>query len=500
MKPCLSQKQMQELEYDSINNIGIPSIALMERAALAVAECARKEIALNENIFILCGKGNNGADGIAVARMLTQSGYHVSIVTIGDIAKASPEYLIQEKIAHKMDIPFIDWMDYTPDKCHWIIDGIFGIGLKREIGGDYKLLIEKVTGSHCANVIAIDIPSGICANTGNILGCALKCRHTVTFGYGKLGLYLHEGRHYSGEITIAEIGFHQESILKSSGSIVKILEQGDLSQIPKRREDSNKGTYGRLLIIAGCIGMSGAAYLSAAAAYRMGAGLVKVLTVEENRAILQKQLPEAIIQGYTEDTMLEMLSNSYSWATHIVMGPGLGQASYVKLLVETVLAENKHSAHPRPLVLDSDALNTIASYPELTTYLGSPIIITPHMKEMSRLTGISVSELKADPIKHADDFSQKHGVTCVLKDAVSVITRNPDEIHLTTNGNSALAKAGTGDVLSGIIGGCSCLGLDTFQSAAFGSFIHGRAGSLASLARGKHSVMASDLFDFIQTE
>lgn len=497
MKTCVSQKQMQDLEYDSIHNIGIPSIALMERAALAVAQCARAQISLNEQIFILCGKGNNGADGIAVARMLVQLDYHVTIVTIGDIRKASPEYIIQENIAKKMDIPFLLWSEYHPSPSQWIIDAIFGIGLKREIGGDYKLLIEKVIQSGCENIIAIDIPSGICANTGSILGCALTCRYTVTFGYGKLGLYLHEGRQYSGQITVAPIGFHRASILKATGPTVKILEDSDLTRIPERQEDSNKGTYGRLLIIAGCVGMSGAAYLSAAAAYRMGAGLVKVLTVEDNRSILQEQLPEAIIQGYTKENMLDTLSESCNWATHIIMGPGLGQASYVKELVHLVLKQVASTGIPCPLVLDSDALNTIASYPELTTYLGPHVIITPHMKEMNRLTGISIPELKADPIKYASDFSKKYGITCVLKDSVSVISRESDEIYLTISGNSALAKAGTGDVLTGIIGGCSCLGLNPLEAAAFGSFIHGRAGTLASEEKGKHGVMASDLFSYL---
>lgn len=500
MKLCVSQKQMQELEQHSIERVGIPSIVLMERAALAVVDCICQHVDKLEHISIVCGKGNNGADGVAVARILFQRGYHVSIVAIGDVKKATKEYKVQSEIAEKLGILSCSWEAWTVNANEWIVDGIFGIGLKRDIGGDYAALIEKIKEGHCEKVIAIDIPSGISADTGKVLGCALKAQYTVTFGYGKIGLYLQEGRAYAGEVQIAEIGFAQESIDKAEGPKIKIIEEEDLSTIPKRDEDGNKGTFGKLLVVAGSRGMSGASYLCAMAAYRMGAGLVQILTVEENRAILQMQLPEAIVQGYTEANRDACIKRACDWATVIVMGPGLGQELYVKDLVEKVLYESKIREKSCPLVLDSDALNMIAIYPELRKYYGEHIIITPHMKEMSRLVGETVQELKGAPMMYGRAYSKKHQVTCVLKDAVSMITNYEEEQYFTTSGNSALAKGGTGDILAGMIGGLLCLGMQPLDAAAYGSYLHGRAGKYASKEKGKHGVMASELVDFIKYE
>lgn len=491
MKLCVSQKQMQELEYDSMINIGIPSLVLMERAALAVVDCVVENVDKSAHISIVCGKGNNGADGIAVARMLYQQGYQVEVVTIGERSKATKEYEIQEKIAERIGVVSIEWSSWMPQEEGWVIDGVFGIGLKREVQGAYGELIEKMQGSR---VISIDIPSGISADTGEVLGCGVRAVHTVTFGYGKRGLYLNQGRSYAGEIHIADIGFHSGSIQAVEGVKAKIIEEKDLSVIPKRKEDGHKGTYGRLLIIAGSVGMSGAAYLCALAAYRMGAGLVKVLTVEENREILQMQLPEAIVKGYTNLDMEAVVEAECDWASAIVMGPGLGQESYVKELVEMVLRKGQQK--PCPMVLDSDALNTIANEPRLRAYYGSNIVITPHMKEMSRLTQQSIAELKKDGITFAMDYSSENQVVCLLKDAVSVITDNKN-LYLTLSGNSALAKGGTGDVLAGMVGGLMCLGMSAIEAAAYGSYLHGRAGTLASKVRGKHGVLARDLMEYI---
>lgn len=493
----MTQKQMQDLEMHSIHNVGIPSLVLMERAALAVTEQVKNYVDKSEPVVVICGKGNNGADGVAVGRLLLQLGYGVSIVTIGNVDKSSKEYQVQENIAKNMGMYFCDWQEWEPTQSEWIIDGIFGIGLSRTIEGEYEELIRKIENTYNDQIISIDIPSGISADTGKILGVAIKARYTVTFGYEKAGLYLNQGRRYSGEIHVAEIGFSGESVEQVTGGTSSIIEEIDLCKIPSRREDGNKGTFGKVLVIAGSVGMSGAAYLCAAAAYRMGAGLVKILTVEENRQILQMQLPEAIVRGYTEDDVEEIVKEECQWCTSVIIGPGLGQGAYVKTLIKTVLKEIFVSSVRCPIVIDSDALNTIANYPKLEKYYGPHIIITPHMKEMSRLTQTTIEELKADPISQARKYSKKHKITCILKDFVSVITNEREETYLTINGNSALAKGGTGDVLTGIIGGLTCIGLSGIDAGAFGSYLHGRAGSLASQKCGKHGVIASELLEYL---
>lgn len=488
---------MQELEQHSICTVGIPSLVLMERAALAVTEYVEKYVDKCEPIVVLCGRGNNGADGIAVGRLLFQMGYLVSIVTIGNADKSTKEYQVQENIAKNMGISFCEWIEWNPNNKEWIVDGIFGIGLTRSIEGPYEELIRKVEISGNDKIIAIDIPSGISADTGKVLGVAIKAKHTVTFGYEKIGLFLNQGRINSGEVHVAEIGFHKESIEQVTGTTVSIIEETDMWRIPLRKEDGNKGTFGKVLVIAGSVGMSGAAYLCAAAAYKMGAGLVKVLTVEENREILQMQLPEALVCSYSEDNIDEVVKRECQWSTSVIIGPGLGQGAYVKTLVRTVMKEMYSRKDTCPLIMDSDALNTIANYPKLEKYYGPHIIITPHMKEMSRLTQITIEELKANPVLQAREYSKKHGVTCVLKDAVSVVTDKEEEIYLTVSGNSALAKGGTGDVLTGMIGGLTCIGLLGVNAAAWGSYLHGRAGSLATLKVGKHGLLASELLEYI---
>ena len=520
MRKCLTAKEMQKLEADTIKNIGIPSIVLMEKAALAVVNIIEEKWngrdKKDRTIWCVCGRGNNGADGLAVGRLLYQKGYQVATVTIGDANKSTEEYKIQESIDSTLGIPFYDgvhsqtkssyvnqkWTSQVKPK-DWIVDGIFGIGLKRTIGEPYSDLIQQMNECGCETVIAIDIPTGIDASTGAILGCAVKADMTVTFGYEKCGHYLQSGREYRGELFVADIGFAKssESILDS---VIEILDVADMDEIPERLEASHKGTYGKLLIVAGSDGMCGAAYLCAKAAYRMGAGLVKILTVESNRAILQTQLPEAIIETYeTQDSVNRDMSHrvrdeisatvaaACQWATAIIMGPGLGQADYVKPLVTTVLKYVKE--HAMPCVVDSDALNTISKYEELEQYYTNQMVLTPHVLEMSRLTKLSIAELKSNPVESVESYVMEHGVSCIFKDAISVIANADGEKFLNVNGSSALAKAGSGDVLAGIVGGLICIGMKSSRAAIFAPYIHGKAGSRAADKLGKHGVLAGDL-------
>lgn len=515
LKICLTKVEMQEMERHAIEQIGIPSLVLMERAAMAVANVVMEQNNIDTKVWIFCGMGNNGADGIAVARILFLKKYHVIIIPVGKREKATEEYQLQEQIARKLGISFGTYEDCNPKASDCIIDGLFGIGLGREIQGEFKTVIKKIEEFPCKNLIAIDIPSGICATTGKMLGIALQASTTVTFGYEKTGLYRNEGRQYSGNIICADIGFPEQSVEALCNSAQR-LEESDLENIPKRLDIANKGNYGRLLVIAGSTGMSGAAYLSAMAAYKTGAGLVKILTTEDNRNVLQIQLPEAIIATYTSENMVEIVDRECQWATTIVMGPGLGQADYVKTLVATVLEKTKV-----PMVLDADALNTIARNPELFDKLGEHIIMTPHMKEMSRLTHLSVDKLKGmnqwvslhaenqvmqkklaaeeiqDTVEYVKEFTKKHQVTCILKDATSIIVDATGKTFLTTSGNGALAKAGTGDVLAGIVGGLLCIGMNQLDAAAYSSFVHGMAGAKASQKYGKHSILARDVLDHI---
>jgi len=347
-------------------------------------------------------------------------------------------------------------------------------------------------------VVAVDIPSGIHADTGQVLGTALKASVTVTFGYRKTGLLLFPGRAYTGKLQVVDIGFSAQS-LKKVGWDARILEPADLKNLPVRAADANKGTYGKLLIIAGSAGMSGAAFLSARGAYRTGAGLVKILTVEENRQILQSQLPEAIVETYETELLTadrnafyDMVASQCDWATAIILGPGLGQDPYSRDLVEAVLTY----AYV-PMVLDADALNTLAMYSELTGYFTENIIVTPHMGEMMRLTGLGIAELKENPVEEARNYSVRHGITCVLKDAATIIADKEGEVCVNTSGSSGMAKAGAGDVLTGMIGGLLAQGMELNEAASYGVYLHGLAGEAAVEERGMYGVLAHEIADCV---
>lgn len=504
MQYTVTGTQMKQIDKDTIEQIGIPSMVLMERAALAVAE---KTASICETTFrtvlIACGTGNNGADGIAVGRILTERGYSVTVLLAGNLEHATEEHNLQRRIASNLGVCVVsadEFMENPQKQYDVIVDALFGIGLARPIEGKFRELLEILSQKKESRVVAVDIPSGIHADTGEVMGIALKADVTVTFGYPKSGLMLYPGKSYAGTIVTADIGFSDISLYRA-GCDASVLEIADLERIPKRQADGNKGTFGKVLILAGSKGMCGAAFLSALAAYRTGAGLVKLFTVPENRMILQMQLPEAIVETYHPEEVLpggsfqEYLEQQCDWADVIVMGPGLGRESYVESLVEMVLAY----AYV-PVVLDADGLNVIADHSHLSRYFTENIIVTPHMGEMSRLTGIPISELKADPLEAARDYSSRTGAVCVMKDAVTVIADKEGNSYINASGSSALAKAGAGDVLTGVIAGLLARGMESTEAAAFGVYLHGISGERAAEKLGENSLLARDIADNLLQE
>ena len=268
-----------------------------------------------------------------------------------------------------------------------------------------------------------------------------------------------------------------------------------IKKIPTRPLDAHKGSCGHALIIAGSKGMSGAAFLSAIAAYRTGAGLVRILTVEDNRVILQTLLPEAIIDTYDPDDIIkdndiwkDILAKSLDFADVIVIGPGIGRDTYVSKLVEDVL-KNAFV----PMIIDADALDAIANYPYLTTYYTDNIIITPHMLEMAKLIGKDISEIKSDAMKYAITYRDTYDITCILKSHITYIATSDGKIYKNTSGVPALAKGGTGDVLTGIIAGLICIGMDINLAASIAPYIHGLAGKVASQRYGMHGILSRDV-------
>ena len=357
----------------------------------------------------------------------------------------------------------------------------FPEGLKH-VFGNLNLNGEKGNNGEMTPFQSVATAIAAQVGTGNLAGAA-----TALVGGGPGAIFWMWLSAFFGMATIyAEATLAQE---------YKTVEHGEVTGGPVYYiHAAFKGTFGKVLIAAGSAGMCGAAYLSALTAYRAGAGLVKILTVEENRPILQGLLPEAIIASYTPDQLLqgreefkEMIEEQMKWASVVVLGPGLGSEPYVEYLVEDILT----SAYV-PVILDADGLNTIASHPYLTSYYTENIIITPHLGEMARLTGQTISQLKEDLVGAASAYASRYGVTCVLKDAATVVAGQEGGLYINTSGCSAMAKAGSGDVLTGTIAGLLAIGMEEEEAARMGVYVHGLAGEKAAGA-GSHSLLATEL-------
>lgn len=493
---------MKEIDRRTITEIGIPSLVLMERAAMAVAEEVKRRAAKTEKIWCACGCGNNGADGVAAARMLHLAGYPVVVIYIGNREKASEEFKRQAVIAENLGVSFIAYREFIPGSCDILVDAIFGVGLARPVEGEFLEFFTMLKGASPRLTVAVDLPSGISSDSGQVLGAALKAQVTVTFGWEKLGTVLYPGKDYSGQVIVADIGFPPLSALNALGAgepanYAFTYEAEDKCRLPLRPAYGNKGSFGRVLIVAGSKNMGGAAYLSALAAYRMGAGLVKILTVSENREFLQARLPEAILETYSGEMFhanpedyRPVLEENCEWADVVVLGPGLGKAPYVEALTEMVL-----TIACTPIVVDADALNMIAAHPYMCGYFTENIILTPHLGEMARLTGKSIQEIQQDVPGTAAAYAAHYGITCVLKDAVTAVALRDGRIYLNTSGNSAMAKAGSGDVLTGIIAALLAQGMDEMEGTILGVYLHGLAGDLYREERGSYGMLAGELAD-----
>lgn len=488
MELLLNAAQMKQYDRDTIDKIGIPSMVLMERAALCfVEELARHAFDLS-SVLILCGSGNNGGDGFAIARLLSEKGVTVRTAFVGKDSSMTEETAMQRRICENYGIKICT--DFQAFEYTTIVDAIFGIGLSRPVEGHYAELITWVNEQKAVKA-AVDIPSGISADSGKILGTAVKADLTVTFACRKIGQILYPGAEYCGEVICRNIGILPERLPASNVSAdVFTYEKSDLHNLIQRTPYSNKGTYGKVLLIAGSQGMSGAACLAATAAYRSGCGLVRVFTPDCNRQILQTVLPEAIVTAYSEQEIpLTLLRQSMEWADVIGIGPGLGTAQTAQRILETVLRESK-----KPMVIDADGLNLLSVQPALLHFAKAPVILTPHIGEMMRLTERQKSDITEDIIFAASSYAKKYGIICVLKDARTVVS-DGQKNYLNTSGNHGMAVGGSGDVLTGIICGLLAQGMDPFHGAALGVYLHGLAGDLARKKLSAYSMIAGDILN-----
>ncbi len=488
-----------------IQEIGVPSLVLMERAAAdTVTETLKRVKKPMEELRVLavCGSGNNGGDGYAAARIFSIKGAEAHTLLIGNPEHLTEETKTQREICQRLHIPEVEADDIDFRDYDIIIDAIFGIGLSREVSGTYAEIINRINHSTLSHgeddpyIVSVDIPSGIHADTGEVMGCAIEADLTVTMEFLKPGLLLFPGSEYAGEIVDAEIGIEEIVTAKR----IYLPEKEDLKTIfSHRTPDGNKGTFGKLLVIAGSRNMSGAAYFAAKAALQCGIGMVKILTTEDNRIILQQQLPEAMLSTYeTAEDAIECLKSDLDWCDGILAGPGMGNNQRTREIVEYLL-----KTETKPLVLDADALNAIADDTQLLDFYKGLLTITPHLGEMSRLSKIPVSALKQNPLDYAFHFAKEHDLRLIMKDARTVTAEHFSVAYINIYGNSGMATAGSGDVLAGITAALAVLEAKRVfrihPKPSDAVMIHALSGDFAKEAVGKTSLTANDLIDAIKS-
>lgn len=489
MKYLVSAEEMKLYDENTIEKIGVPALVLMERAALQafgrieryLQDCRHAE----KTALIMAGYGNNGGDGLALARLLTESGVAVEVWCVGSEERATAQWKAQKKILEHYPVEYST--KPLRDEYTIVIDALFGVGLSREITGAFRAALEsfqQVKGFK----LALDLPSGIDADTGKIWGIAAGVDETITFGFCKRGLVLYPGCELAGTVTTVPMGISEAAFFGREPEWFT-YEEALCELLPRREKAGNKGTFGKLLLIAGSKNMAGAALLAAKAAYRAGAGMVKVVTPEENRVIVQQTVPEALLE-----TGIDLTRDLREWADVAVIGPGLGKDERaLSLLKQTV--ENSRI----PLLIDADGLNLLAENPELMAALEQrkcedrKLVLTPHMGELSRLTGKSISELKEKPAEYSRKLAAALHVVVAAKDARTFVCREKGSVFVNLTGNSGMATAGSGDVLAGIIGGLMAQRMEPFEAASLGVYLHGKAGDRVSEAIGEHGCMAGDM-------
>lgn len=513
LRYALSAREMQVCDRNTIEYFGISSLVLMERAALKL--CDKIEELFTEEtqkILIFAGRGNNGADALACARILYERGCQARIFLLGEETKCSEECKIQKKILERYRLPIENYSKDTElgEGPFLILDGIFGIGFNRQMEGIYAQAVEEINRLRkkepLTRVLSIDIASGIHADSGQVCVPCVRADDTLTFAFAKIGQLLYPGAEYTGRLEIADIGITAASFLGVMPQASYLTERA-IDLLPERSPSGNKGTFGKCAVIAGSDKISGAALLCAETCYRSGVGMVKVITSKENKEAVQTSLPEALSDFYSltdggkcNEELDLILAEAFEWATSLVIGPGIGTSRGAYHMVFKVLTE-----YTGPLIVDADALTLIASSDELkellSRYRGGDrwVILTPHVKEFANLYGTSVADVKDHLVPYTLELAKRYGVCVICKDARSIIAScEMPGYAINVSGNCGMATAGSGDVLAGLLGALACLLLSPYRTATIGAYIHGKAGDLAKKELGEYYMLAGDMMKRIQ--
>lgn len=482
--PLYQGHQIKEFERIATERFNISAEVMMQRAGKAAFDLILRRWPQVQTVSVFCGGGNNGGDGYVIARLLAERGLKVNVWQVGNFDKLSPEASHAKNACEHANVR-IKSFDAQSDLSHadLIVDAICGIGLHTPLRDEAVNAIKKIQ-QFQAPILAIDVPTGIDADTGQIQGIALRANVTITFIGVKVGLLTGSGCSYSGEIALNELQFPTEIYQSINPVAERIILNGYSKYLKPRLRDWHKGLSGHVLVVGGALGFSGAPRMAAEAALRVGAGLVSVATTIENAPLINIDRPEIMAHGVKHASDLQPLLKR---ADVIVVGPGLGQSEWAKDLLGNILKSQL------PLIVDADALNLIAQTP--VKY--DNWILTPHPGEASRLLHVDTVTIQADRLAASQAIQKKYGGVNVLKGAGTIVSTPSGLPAICDKGNPGMASAGMGDILSGVLGGLVAQKIPLNDAAKLGVYIHGQAGDLAA-KDGERGMVAMDLMPYLR--
>lgn len=511
----VKSNEMKIIDQYMIETVGLPSLVLMENASKTIVD----EVVLNfplatfrgGSIVILCGTGNNGGDGLCVSRWLKHLGYNTQTIVIGELNKFSEDARKQFDLLVKMDeiknstSVFIskDISKIKPfiAKSDLVIDALIGTGCNRIVAEPLLSVISEINHSN-AYVMAVDIPTGINADNGKVMGDCVQANMTITFCLPKLGLLLNPGSEFVGEVKVKDIGIIEEALETIDNPVNVIGNETLVDKFHKgafeRKQFSHKGTFGTVGIIAGDKTMLGATILAAKAVYKAGSGLVRVFVEEASAGLIISAVPECVVVAYDNETSKDGfdkgLENFVLTCDVILIGPGLSKSLKARHMVQRILQLDTK------VILDADALNIISEHMEWFEERICDAIITPHIGEMARLTGYPGPGISENTLQFAEAFSDKYKVTTILKSAKTVIVSKALSRYINMSGNSGLATAGSGDVLAGVVASMLAQGYSFEEAAVFGVLLHSMAGDVYASKYGEHSLTSSEIINYLWKE
>jgi NAD(P)H-hydrate epimerase len=503
-----SAAQMQTMDQQTIDSFGIPGRVLMESAGRGATDyfCQQFEPLAQRRVTVVAGRGNNGGDGFVMARYLSDRGIAVSVVLLTEPGRLQGDALANFELLAPLDIPVIvlpdeqAWQAHKPALARtqiWI-DAILGTGLKSDVRGHYRLVIETLNASN-KPIFAVDIPSGLHADTGQPCGVSIRAQATATFGLAKTGHFLYPGRDLCGKLQVIDIGIPHLIRRQVDPRQQALLAQDARKLLQPRAADAHKGHNGHLLVVAGSTGKTGAAAMTATSALRVGGGLVTLALPASLNMIAEAQVLEAMTYPLADDATGRLKAAAFDQIKGLgadkralALGPGLGTTSDTVELVKKIVQWS-----PLPMVIDADGLNCIATDPQIMAKSRGTLILTPHPGEMARLTGLSTAQVQADRIGCARDLAHRSGALVVLKGAATVIALPDGHVFINTSGNAGMASGGMGDVLTGVIGGLLSQGYPPRAAACLGTYLHGAAADLLNASVGPYGYLAGELMPML---